>query len=205
MNNRKIIIIILTTFSVIYLLFVLISLINKFDTVTTGLDINVVPSDSEIYIDNNKVGSGINETSPGNHTVLVKRHNFNDNESTVTVIKNEVDLVIVGLTPNNDAGKLWQQNNLDQYHNLEGMADEKFNNDSQSAIAQYPILSELPKDKSPLYRIDYGVSKKFPNDKKKIAIYISSNSLSNKLSALNYIYEMRYDPSDYEIIFQELK
>jgi hypothetical protein len=85
-----------------------------------------------------------------------------------------------------------------------GEASLKFNNDSEAAIEAYPIIAELPIDRTPLFRIDYGVSKKYPKNSKKIALYISSDSPDDQLSAIKYIYEMGYDPSDYEILFKDL-
>ncbi len=85
-----------------------------------------------------------------------------------------------------------------------GESSLKFNQDSQSAIAAYPIIANLPKDMSPVFRIDYGVSLKYPKYSKKIALYISSDRPDNKLSAIEYIYKMGYDPSEYEIIFKGL-
>ena len=56
---------------------------------------------------------------------------------------------------------------------------------------------------SPLYKIGQGISKKNPSELS-VAIYIASNNPTDKLSALQEIYNLGYDPSDYEIIFEGL-
>lgn len=98
---------------------------------------------------------------------------------------------------------IFSQNKNDTIKN-EGEASLKFNKDSQEATKAYPIITDLPQDISPIFRIDYGVSKRYPNDPTKIALYISYDNVADKISALDYIYRMGYDPSDYEIIFESL-
>jgi len=70
-----------------------------------------------------------------------------------------------------------------------------------------PDIAEkyFPIDVSPQYKILYGRSLKYPNDLSKGAIYIYSSSVQNKHDALQMIYDIGYDPSDYEIVFKEIE
>jgi|GEM_PF-4582924 len=69
---------------------------------------------------------------------------------------------------------------------------------------QYPLLKKLPIDTLPLYKITGGQSKKYPNDKTKVAIYIISDSPADTQNALDYIRGLGFDPSDYEFVFQKI-
>ena len=67
-----------------------------------------------------------------------------------------------------------------------------------------PITNVLPIDVSPQYKIEYGRSKKYPNDYSKGAIHIRSASTRDKNDAVEMIYDAGYDPSDYELIFEPM-
>lgn len=61
----------------------------------------------------------------------------------------------------------------------------------------------LSVDMSPLYKIEQRQSRKYPNDPNKSAVYISSDKPTDKFAAIKYIYDLGYDPSDFEIVFKE--
>lgn len=172
--------------------------------VTTGFNIYTVPTDSKIVLDGKPVSSGNNSTSPGKHTVEVSHENFDLKKQTFDVVNNQIKIVAIGLSPNNSVGKKWQQDHQKDYLELENSADTSFKQDSADVLKKYPIISNLPQDISPIFRIDYGVSKRYPKDPTRVALYISSDNPADKVSALQYIYKMGYDPSDYEIIFEGL-
>ncbi|MEI6237119.1 MAG: PEGA domain-containing protein [Candidatus Saccharibacteria bacterium] len=183
---------------------ILLFVLKKDKPILTGFDIVVVPSNSQIYIDGKGVGSGINEATPGKHSIVVKRKDFATHKSTITASNNKITAIPIGLEPTNDAGNRWKLNNKIEYLRLDGIVSKQFNDENNDGVKAYPITAELPKDKSPFFRIDYGKSKKYPNDSTKIALYISANTPANIQSALGYVYNMGYDPSDYEIIFESL-
>lgn len=60
-------------------------------------------------------------------------------------------------------------------------------------------LSRLLPEVNRYYRIDYGVSKKFPGDG--LAVYIAANEAEYRQWALDWIRARGFDPSDYEFVF----
>lgn len=199
MKTKSIIIILIAISLIIITSFLYL---NK--NVTTGVNIVIVPADSKILLDGKVVPSGKNSAKPGKHTIEVKRENFDSNKQTVDVLSGQIKLVKVGLSSNNSNGKKWQEEHQKEYLELENIGDSNIQQNSATILKKYPLIANLPQDMSPLFRIDYGISKKYPDDQTKIAIYISSNNPTDKFAAIKKIYNMGYDPSDYEIIFESL-
>ncbi len=200
--NKKISIIVI---SVIVVLLLVVGFFVLNSSTSTGVNITIAPDDSRVFIDSKAAHIGINKTTPGKHTVEVKRGNFYSSTVDFTSIKNEVVELPIGLTPSNTEGEKVKNKNSDKYLELDGLISKQVENESSKIANEYPIVTDLPKDISPIFRIDYGISKRFPDDPTKIAIYISSDNPADKIAAIKYIYIMGYDPSDYEIIFEELK
>lgn len=201
MNNRKKIIIIT---SVIVLLLIAVIYVVNVKPVKTGFNIVVVPSDSKVLMDGKPVGSGNVVAKPGKHSIEVSHKDFSTTKTEGLSIDNQIVTIPIGLNPNTDAGIKWKSDHNSEYLALDGLVSEQFNNESGVMAKTYPIVADLPKDISPIFRIDYGVSKRYPNDPTKIALYVSSDNPADKVAALKYIYVMGYDPSDYEIIFEGL-
>jgi len=201
MSKKKILIIILVAaFVMLSGIYVIIRIINQ--PITTGVNISAVPSDSEVYIDGKRVGSGINTTKPGTHIIEVRHNNFETKTTQIKSIDNQIILVPIALSANTDAGKTWEKNNQNAYLALQGIGDKQYDNSANALEKAYPIVKKLPLDNSPLFRIDYGVSIKYPNDPTRTALYISSDNPTDKFSAIKNIYDLGFDPSDYEIIFK---
>lgn len=199
MRNKKITIVIASIIT-LFLLLAMYVIYNK--PVTTGFNIVVVPDDSEVLMDGKVVGSGNTAAKPGKHNIEVRHKDFSPLKTEATSISSMITTVPIGLTPDTTAGKKWKMDHNNEYLALDGLVSEQFNNESEAITKTYPIVADLPKDISPIFRIDYGVSKRYPNNPKKIALYISSDNVADKIAALNYIYIMGYDPSDYEITFE---
>ena len=202
MMNKKILALVLALIVAVILASIFITT-KKDVVVTTGFNILVAPGNSQIYLDGKKIKSGINQTEPGKHSIVVKHNDFTTHKSIVESKLNKIVPLPIGLEPSTAAGVAWKQKNGDEYTKLQAIGDQNFESESKAAVDQYPIISELPKDMSPLFRIDYGISKKYPSSEK-IALYVSSRNPVEKQNALSYIYGMGYDPSDYEIIFEGL-
>jgi hypothetical protein len=201
--NKKRIVIGASIAILIFLVFaVTYAMLNR--GVGTGVNIVVIPADSKITMDGKVVSSGDNNAKPGNHTIEVSHKDFDVNKKIVEVSNDQVTLVAIGLSPSNSAGEKWVKDNQKAYLELENTANQETQQNSIEIQKTYPIITSLPQDISPLFRIDYGVSKRHPKDKTKIALYISSDTPANKYDAIRYIYSMGYDPSDYEIIFEGL-
>lgn len=202
--SKKNLTIIIATLAIIFIVLVLTLILNKPKPVTTGINILVVPSDSEIFIDSKKASTGINAATPGKHSVEARHTNFYTQQTFVTVSDGQISFLPIELPPSNGAGQEWVQANSKAFLDLEGLGSKASEKQGEALSKTYPIITNLPIDSTPDYRIDYGVSEKYPNDAKKIAIYISFNTPSDKISALQNIYNLGFDPSDYEIIFEGL-
>lgn len=200
MKKKKILVIV--SLIIIILIFVFFATLNK--KVATGVDITVAPSDGIIIIDNKKAHSGVNSLSTGTHTIEVKRDNFTSSTTDIDVIKNQVVIVPISLNPSNNEGEKIKSEKKTEFLALDGIISQQYTNQGDLVANAYPIIKDLPKDISPIFRIDYGTSKRYPNNPTKIALYISSDNPADKQAGLNYIYLMGYDPSDYEIIFEGL-
>jgi len=188
----------------VFLVVVLAIIFFSNKSVTTGIDIYSLPPDSQLLLDGKTISSGKNSTTTGKHTIEARHDHFDTLSKKVEVIKNQVLVVPMALSPKDDTGKTWYENHQDDYLSLEATISSQYRLESSKITKMYPIVADLPQDISPLYRIDYGVSKRYPNDPTRIALYISSNTPANKYDAIRYIYLMGYDPSDYEIIFEGL-
>ena len=143
--------------------------------------------------------------SPGKHKLKITHSGFADYEKMFLVDANNENIVAVGLTPNSSEGKTYKSQNQDEFLQMEGFVSKQFNSEGKTIIEKYPILSNLPYTADATYRIDYGVSKKYPDDKYAVAIYIGANTPQARQIALWQIIQMGYDPTDFEIIFQNLE
>lgn len=197
--NKKIILAALTFIAIFLIAVSFYVYSNK--KVTTGVNIVVVPADSKIILDGKTVSSGNNSTKPGKHTIEVMHDNFNNDKKTVSVSDNQVKLVAISLSSSNSDGKKWQDSHQSEYLELEATTYRETQQKRTNLANRYPLIKSLPKDLSPAYRIDYGISKKYPDDQDRIAIYVRYDNPTNKFAAIKTIYDLGYDPSDYEIIF----
>jgi hypothetical protein len=170
------------------------------------VDIRVAPSDAKIVLDGKKnISNSQQKISSGKHTVRVTRDGFDSVDKTFTTSDSEVVIVAIGLVANNKEGSEYVNNHPEEFRLLEEAANKAYDQGAEKLTEDYPIIEQLPIDSTPRYRIDYGVSKKYPDDPSKIALYISANSSFYRRVALDVIYLAGFDPSDYEIIFQPLE
>lgn len=204
MNNKRIVSLVIAALGLIVLT---LFLVNKTKT-NNGVEvtIKVAPKDSIMLVDGSiKVVNGSNWLQPGMHSIVFKRAGFSENKIQFLVTKTGPNLVLMILKHNSDEGKKYADENKNDFSEIEGLGNEEAARLGKSSSENYPLINKLPIDMRPMYRIDFGVSKKFPGDTSKIAIYIGSNNPTDKFDAVKKIYEMGYDPSDYEVVFRGLK
>jgi hypothetical protein len=205
MNRHKIIIISSLTLTIAVLIFSSVTLVNYLNQVgKERINIIVAPSDAVLSLDSKPIKAGELYIEPGKHQLVVRRDNFNQKTVAVNTVKNKVVEVPVWLTPKDIVGENVVKKQQDAFLKVSGTASRQFYEGEEIMTKNNPIIQQLPVVVSPIFRIDYGISKKYPNDPSKIALYISANSALTRQNALYSIYTMRYDPSDYEIIFQPL-
>lgn len=180
--------------------------ISSNNTAKIKTTIFIVPSDAKLVLDNGvSISNGINMLTPGNHTITASRTGFKSKTLSLIVQKESANILASLLDTSSDVGTKYIQDSPGEITKLETLGSQSYSSNSATMGNNYPIITQLPLDISPEYRIDYGMSIKYPNDPSKIALYISADSSPNKHAALQAIYLFGYDPSDYEIIFQPLE
>jgi len=163
---------------------------------------SIVPNDATVTIDGNKVDSNSkNGVTPGKHTVVAKRNGFDDKTQEVEAKQGETATVRLLMNPNSQVGYDWLRNHPDLAPQFEGAIGDEFNQDSQNATAENPLIAYLP-EIHPKWRVDYGKSVKNPNDPKAMAIIITYGNDVAKQQALDWIKSQGFNPDNYEIIFQ---
>jgi len=162
----------------------------------------IIPKDSSVQIDDKKPGKvGNIKTTPGDHTLTVKRNGFADQTIKVTVGLNEKKRVRKMLVPNSRIGFDWVKKHPKEVALGESWAGEEFNANSLKATERTPIVKKLPFiDRE--YRIDYGKSAANPEDITATAIYITTYAPTGKTQALELIRFWGYDPASLEIIYK---
>jgi hypothetical protein len=118
------------------------------------------------------------------------------------VPKGQDTTVTVTLTPSNEEGAEWLKTHPKEALKRESIGGTSYNSDSEQALKKTPLISSLPFIDQ-LYRVDYGLSKKTPDDPTATAIYIKYYTEEGKTQALDWIRFKGYNPSSLEIIYQD--
>lgn len=204
MTNLKKIILVISILIFILLIFAVYNISSNMGKVE--MDINVAPQDSKLLLDQTSyVNSGKNKITPGDHVIKATRAGFSSKTQKFTIHEEGSNLILVSLAPSDREGETYLNNHQNEFVRIGDLGELESSNAREGMIKRYPLTSRLPIDISPLFIINYGGSKKYPNDPTKIAIYISVASPKDKQLALSTIYDKGYDPSDYEIIFESLQ
>jgi len=165
---------------------------------------NVVPSEVLVSIDgggSKKIKqAGSIKLSPGNHTLNISQKNFSEKEVRVIVSKGKKQTVDAALSPLTSEANS-KITGIDRIRG-EGIAGARMSDDVAAIDRNFPLTKVLPINRL-LFTIYPGKSAVSPNDSTKVAIYISSNSARARQDALQTIRDKGYDPSDYEIIFED--
>ena len=83
----------------------------------------------------------------------------------------------------------------------EALAGVQQQQQSSVSTAQFPILNQLPVT-TDIYKIGSGFSPTHKGNASYFAIYIYADTAVGKASALRWMTDNGYQPSDYEIIYQ---
>lgn len=203
MRYKKILIILSAIICLVTLGFIFV--VNSKTKDGAEVIIRIAPADATIVVDSTlKAKNGSNRMQPGKHNIAFSRVGFIGDEIQFVVTKEGPNVIVMGLTPNSEEGNKYVEDNQKEFIENDGYGSEEATRKGKLSAETYPLINKLPLDVTPQYRIDFGISKKYPDDSSKIAIYISSASLIDKSDAIQMIYDIGYDPSDYEIIFRPL-
>lgn len=166
----------------------------------------IAPEEGFISIDNSSKQSVKNKqtisVTPGNHTVIFSREEFDSFSKDITVDNKQTLEVIIVLNPLTEAAKklLLTSGSQEVIQRLDG---EKIIKESSQLEKDYPILSVLP-IKARLYVINSCKSIKYPDDSKKIAICVDVAQDGLEDYVYKDIRSHGYNPDDYEIIFNNI-
>jgi len=203
MNSRKIIIISSVVFFLISLALVVYYLIPK-----AYIKFETSPNQVEILIDNKDrktINNGDSITiSPGKHTILVFRDEFNPYGEEVDIDNGKTKDFIIALKPLTDAARSLL-NNPESDIVMQKFTNKTMENDVNIMEKNYPILKVLPID-ARLYSISSCPSLKYPNIMTIIALCIdmtiSDDTEANlRAYAIKNIEDHGFNPNDYEIIW----
>jgi len=203
MVNRNRLIAIASVVLIAFILLIAMAVYHYTNSIgKVSVKISVAPADSTLSIDGNRVAGSTVLVKPGEHTLVASRQDFVT--ATYKFNTENTTEIPVSLVADNASGQAYITSHRSDFLNVGQIGSSQYDTNSTDLANNYPIVSQLPLDISPEYKIDYDASKKYPNNPSRIALIISANTAITRRAALQAIYTLGYDPSDYEIIFQPL-
>ncbi len=204
MNKFKIKIIILI---IVLLCFILPMTIFLFQQIVGNSKIKFLTAPSEVYIsidnkDKKLIKTGdIITLKAGNHNIKVTKDNFESYTKKVTTKNNKTitfTVILTGLTDN--AKKTVRNDTTDQI--LEIWSGQQADEYTQTIGEKYPISKILPISNN-WYTVTLCDSEKYPDDKNKQAVCITTHKDGAENIATSYIQSEGYKLSDYEVIWSQ--
>jgi len=160
--------------------------------------VRLIPEDTILTIDGQRYRPGTAYIQPGTHDIKAEREGFRTYESTITIGKPNDAEIDLALTPVSEEAIQWQKDNLNLYLAQEGRSALRSNEIGQQRREQFPIIAHLP-FRNFIYSIGHRL-KNVDNPSEGIIIEITAITGSRE-AALNKIRELGFDPTDYEINF----
>lgn len=188
-----------TAIFIAVMVFMIVSLITNFieRQGKIGVPVSLVPADASLYVDGQKVSSsGTAYLKPGKRQVKVASPGFTSIEKTYLVYDYNTPAIYVGLSGETKEAKKWQQNNLFRYRKLELLATENAHKYTELFQERNPIVKDLP-IKDPYFTISYRNI-----DDKTIKLTIWGPSARYRQFALDQLRQKGYEPTDYQIEFE---
>lgn len=198
LNNKRLLVWGGVALLVVIAWFGVMSVGNKSNTAL--LEIQVVPSDASIFINDKGAREGINRLKPGNYTVKAVYEGFKPEEKIVTLYDQQTSYV--GFVLSDDGAALnWYQAHPEDEKKSEGISSRIFDETSKALTQSNPVFSKLPYDDlNGPFSINYGASKA---RKGGTVVSISFSTPKSRQKALQWIREQGSDPSDLEIRFDD--
>lgn len=161
--------------------------------------INVLPENSEIFIDNKKIESRTVYLKNGWYMIRAKKSGFRDDVLKINIKKN----MIINLLPepNSKQAYQWVKDNPAIQQKREEMGGEIDSLINSYYINKTPIREILPyyNIQAP-FAIDYGVRN---NDQYETYIEIHDTSTVGREKALQWIRQKGYNPTDLDIYYSD--
>lgn len=176
------------------------ALLMRQKPLTAHLVIEVTPKSSSVTLNGKKTRTGTANLRPGTYRILVSHPGFKDNSNSVTLSKNDTKYVGLVLESNSDSTASWYADHPEDQSLAEKISGKNLKIDAESQKTTLPLIKELPFIDR-IYRVDYGVSKKTPNDPAAVALYITYYGDQSKQDALAWLKFKGYTPENTEFIF----
>lgn len=197
MNKRLLVTILIASGIVVLLVAISVGVLKK----TSNVVLEIAPDGATVLLDGEKkLRAGKLFISPGKHTLRASLDGFTEVAKTVVVTQDKVVKVTLLLDPNSKAGYDYLEEHPSEELHREALGGRQFSSQTNSLARANPIITSLPFIDR-LYRIDYGTSKKSPNNPAALAIYITFYDDAAKQDALDWIQFKGIDPATLEIIF----
>jgi hypothetical protein len=163
----------------------------------TGLEINKIPGDTTILINNKKVSGSKVFLVKGTYEIKAEKEGFKPETRKVVVdpAKEPQPKVFFTLTPESDEALVWVEENQDKYLDQEKKAGIYYDNQNNKSLEKNPIIKDLP-IRTAIYSIEYSQN----NGNFRVQI-ISSDAMGRQV-AIEKIKDLGHDPSDYMIDFK---
>jgi hypothetical protein len=159
--------------------------------------LQVAPTGSNITINGARVKPGTVGVVPGKNVISVSKTGFSSQTKTVTVAKDQPLNITIALVSNSPSTQNWYSTNQADEATLEQSTGQQYNQDSNQAVQQVPIIQMLPYVSPSLaYRIDYGEPLAGTTGQ---GIYITAPNAADQQLALQWIRDQGYDPSTLHI------
>lgn len=160
--------------------------------------IYLLPGDTILTIDGQQYNAGTAFIKPGTYEVVATRDGFQTQNSTVTINQPNTAVVDISMTPVSEEAKRWAAENEHLYSEFQARTGQRAGEFGQQIREQFPIASKLP-FRSSIYAIGHRL-KDVNNPSEGIIIEITAIT-GFREAALNKIRELDFDPTDYEINF----
>jgi hypothetical protein len=164
--------------------------------------ITVSPLAATLRLDGNKkTSAGTLYLTPGKHTIEASQEGFKSIKQTFAVTNNKPISLLFLLEPNSDTGNQYLSNHKSEQTEREALGGKQFNDVTAKIREIYPITKLLPHS-GESFTVDYGASRRQPNNPYAIALYVTVPAVGQETRAKNWITYAGYKLSDYEIIYQ---
>lgn len=182
---------------IVFSLYIIISRTGK-----EAVTIQLTPDDTILTINDEKHGEGTIYLAPGNYSVHAEREGFQAYDGTLEVSQSNLTTpqIDLALQPVSEEAIRWQEEHANLYSAHEGRSGDRATEFGINFQEQFPITGHLP-FRNYIYSIGHRL-KNIDNPSEGIVIAISAIT-GYREAALDKIRELGFEPTDYEIEFND--
>lgn len=164
------------------------------------VSVYLIPNDATLTIGDQQYRAGTAYIKPGTYDITATRDGFESYSDTITIDQQNTAAVDISMTPVTEEAIRWAEENEDLYSAFQARTGERAGEFGQQIREQFPIASKLP-FKNYIYSIGHRL-KNIDNPSEGIIIVISTIT-GYREAALDKIRELGFEPTDYEIEFND--